>query len=128
MNDTENYHFYKPYLTDQEPGVVDGNARKRETFYQAGFCAPSVRDCVAGFFPVLGGGGFEKQRTAFFFIVWIAVYRHRSVFGIRGLYPKAPVKRQDILRNHKPKNHDQTGKSHCDVRCMGSSSHEHPDP
>lgn len=127
MNGTENYHFYKPYLTDQEQVLWSGNARKGRLFTGQGFV--SFRSGLCGWlFPVLGGGGFEKQRTAFFFIVWIAVYRHRSVFGIRGLYPKAPVKRQDILRNHKQKNHDQTGKSHCDVRCMGSSSHEYPDP
>ena len=32
MNGTENYHFYKPYLTDQA-GVVDGrNTRKGRLF------------------------------------------------------------------------------------------------
>lgn len=52
---------------------MDGNARKRETFYRAGFCAPSVRDCVAGFSLFWEVAALEKQRTAFFFIVWIAV-------------------------------------------------------
>lgn len=84
MNDTENYHFYKPYLTDQEQVLWTGMPEKGRLFTGQDLC--SFRSGLCGWlFPCFGRWRLWKSSAPLFSslfglpFIGIGVY---LVFGV----------------------------------------------